>query len=299
MSQATRQACSQAASTQVEGIGVSFTSCTILPVRDRGTPLCLSDHHFASRPHAWPKLWKHHGALEQTERMNALARARDEGWLARYGGRIGLEWFFPKVLEVIESDSEAAETTDIWIEAGGWIVWQLTGSGDTIVRSSCQAGYKALWAPDSGFPVDFLSACDPALGRAATQKAPGILAPPGTHAGGLASTFAADMGLRPGIPVSTAIIDSHAAVPGAGVAESGTLVMVLGTSGCHMVMDPGEHLVPGVAGIVADGILPGAYGYETGQAAVGDAFDWARRLCGSGGFSELGRAPPRPAPRRL
>ena len=118
---------------------------------------------------------------------------------------------------------------------------------------------------------------------------PGRLLPPGDAAGGLIGAMARRLGLREGTPVSAAIIDAHAGVPGAGAAEPGTLVMVMGTSSCHMLNSDVERLVPGVAGVVKDGILPGYFGYETGQAAVGDAFDWLRRLTGQRDLSRLGR----------
>ena len=116
---------------------------------------------------------------------------------------------------------------------------------------------------------------------------PGRLLAPGTIAGGLQSAMAKRLGLREGTPVSAAIIDAHAGVPGAGAAEPDTFVMVLGTSSCHMLNSAEERFVPGVAGIVRDGILPGYVGYETGQAAVGDAFDWLRRLTGQRDFTRL------------
>lgn len=286
----------EAGDVRVEGVGIDATSCTVLPTSGDGTPLALADPALGAHPHAWPKLWKHHGAAAQTERMIGLARARDEPWLARYGSTIGLEWLFPKVLEVIDDDPEVAEKADVWIEAGDWIVWQLTGApsagGDrgpgALARSTCQAGYKALWARDTGYASQgYLDACHPELGGVARTKLPGMLRAPGEAAGGACGTAAEQLGLDAGTPVATAIIDAHAAVPGVGVGEPGVLVLVLGTSGCHMIMDPEPRPIPGVAGIVADGILPGSYGYETGQAAVGDAFAWVRRLCGAPAFAAL------------
>jgi L-ribulokinase len=266
---------------EIIGIGVDFTSCTMLPTLANGTPLCLVDT-FAMRPLAWPKLWKHHGATTQTDRINAVAAERKEPLLERYGGKIGLEWFFPKVLETIENDPEVAEAAEVWLEAGDWFVWQLVGGTiESITRSTCQAGYKAMWSEEDGYPsADFLAAVHPALPAVVTEKMPGRLVAPGNRAGELSADMATRFGLRAGTPVSAAIIDAHAGVPGAGAAEPGTLVMVLGTSSCHMLNAWEKKSVPGVAGIVKDGILPGFYGYETGQAAVGDAFDWLRRVLG-------------------
>jgi L-ribulokinase len=264
---------------KIIGVGVDFTSCTMLPTLADGTPLCVIDK-FAKRPFAWPKLWKHHGAKTQTDRINAVAKSRREPLLERYGGTIGLEWFFPKVLETIEGDSQVADAAEVWLEAGDWFVWQLVG-GDVskLVRSTCQAGYKAMWAAEAGFPnAEFLHAVHPALSNIAEKKMPGRLSAPGTCAGGLSEKMAAMFGLRAGTPVSVAAIDAHAGVPGAGAAGPGVLVMVLGTSSCHMLNAEQYCPIPGVAGVVKDGILPGYYGYETGQAAVGDAFEWLRNI---------------------
>jgi L-ribulokinase len=279
----------------VGGIGVDCTSCTVLPPLADGTP--LSQTPWSDRPHAWPKLWKHHGAQAQATRLTEVARDRGEPWLARYGGDVGLEWLFPKLLEVFDDDPDVAAAADIWLEGGDWLVWQLTGApslgGDrdaaTLVRSTCQAGYKALWSRADGYPGDdYLESCRPGFAPIARRLLgrPTFVAP-GERAGELSAAAAAHLGLVAGTPMSAAVIDAHAGVPGAGVGTTGTLVLVLGTSGCHMVMDAAEHRIPGVAGVVSDGILPGWFGYETGQAAVGDAFEWVRRLCGAADHAAL------------
>ena len=280
----------KAKSADVIGIGVDFTSCTMLPALRDGTPLCLVER-FAHEPLAWPKLWKHHGAQAQTDRINQVARQRGEKFLARYGGAIGLEWFFPKMLETLENAPRVFQATEVWLEAGDWFVWQLVGGeASTLPRSTCQAGYKGMWSATDGYPSeDFLRAVNPKFARVVADKMPGRLLAPGVSAGGLCQTMARRLGLREGTPVSAAIIDAHAGVPGAGAAEPGTFVMVLGTSSCHMLNSIEERFVPGVAGIVRDGILPGFVGYETGQAAVGDAFDWLRRLTGQRDLRKLSR----------
>ncbi|MCA9171454.1 MAG: ribulokinase, partial [Planctomycetales bacterium] len=281
----------------IVGIGVDFTSCTMLPTLVDGTPLCKVDR-FASDKFAWPKLWKHHGAKTQTDRINEIARARNEPWLARYGGVIGLEWFFPKMLETLEAAPDIYAATEIWVEAGDWLVWQLVG-GDAsqLPRSTCQAGYKAMWSAADGYPSrEFLAAVHPDFADVVQTKMPGRMTPPGTRVGGLCEAMANRLGLPAGIAVGAATIDAHSAVPGVGAIEPGTLVMVLGTSSCHMLNSLEERFAPGVAGIVQDGILPGMVGYETGQAAVGDLFDWVRRLTGQADFRHLGteaeRLPP-------
>ena len=148
----------------VISIGVDFTSCTMLPALKDGTPLCV-ESRWAAEKFAWPKLWKHHGAKSQTDRMNALARQRNEPWLDRYGGTIGLEWFFPKILETLENAPDVYDAAEVWLEAGDWFVWQLVG-GDAsqLARSTCQAGYKALWHRRDGFPsAEFFGALNPKL----------------------------------------------------------------------------------------------------------------------------------------
>ncbi len=274
--------------TRIIGIGVDFTSCTILPTLADGTPLCLLPQ-FKGNPMAWPKLWKHHGAKSQTDRINELARARKEYFLDQYGGAVGLEWFFPKILETLELAPEVYQATEVWVEAGDWLVWQLVGCmPEEMARSTCQAGYKGMWTARDGFPSKpFLRSLHPDLVDVVKKKMPGRMKAPGELAGRLTAKMAKKLGLSEGIPVSTVIIDAHAGVPGVGAFDAGTLVMVCGTSSCHMLNATGYSKIPGVAGVVKDGILPGYYGYETGQAAVGDAFDWLRQLTGAKGYTQL------------
>jgi L-ribulokinase len=273
---------------RVIGIGVAFTSCTMLPTRSDGMPLCLLEK-FAKEPHAWPKLWKHHTAQKQTDQMNRVAMERDEPFLRQYGGGVGLEWFFPKMLEVLEAAPEVYHATDVWLEAGDWFVWQLVGGpAQAIPRSTCQAGYKGLWNAREGYPSEeYLAAVNPDFASVVKDKMPGRLLAPGQSAGGLTREASKRLGLLAGTPVSVATIDAHAGVPGAGAAEAGTLVMVMGTSSCHMLNSNHEHFVRGTAGVVKDGILPGFFGYETGQAAVGDAFEWLRKLTGQNNLSAI------------
>src|SRR5205823_12971145 len=149
-------AMSGALSSEIVGIGVDFTSCTMLPTKRDGTPLSYAG--FADEPLAWPKLWKHHGAKAECDRINQIARERNEPWLARYGGTISLEWFFPKILETLNHAPQIYDAAQVWLEAGDWFVWQLTSgpfpncSADQLVRSTCQAGYKAMWNKQTGFP---------------------------------------------------------------------------------------------------------------------------------------------------
>ncbi|MBI1374161.1 MAG: ribulokinase [Phycisphaera sp.] len=272
----------------VVGIGVDFTSCTMLPALRDGTPLCQV-HPFDEQMFAWPKLWKHHGAQKQTDRINDVARERKEKWLDTYGGTIGLEWFFPKILETLERAPKVYDAAEVWVEAGDWFVWRLVGcKAEDLPRSTCQAGYKAMWSAKTGYPSrEFFAALHPKMANVVSDKMPGRMLAPGEVAGGLCAEMAKRLGLRETTPVSAATIDAHAGVPGAGAAGAGTLVMVMGTSSCHMLNATEGTVVPGVAGVVDGGILPGYFGYETGQAAVGDAFAWLRQTVGQRDFNQL------------
>jgi L-ribulokinase len=255
----------------VIGIGVDFTACTILPTRADGTPLCNLPE-WKSNPHAWTKLWKHHAAQMEANRLNEIARARGETWLPIYGGIVSSEWLHSKTLQILNDAPEIYNDADKIVEAGDWIVWQMTGA---LKRNACAAGYKGLWIKGAGYPSnDFLRALDPRLDRLNETKLAGEIVAPGTRVGFLNAQAAQWMGLRPGIAVAAATIDAHAAVPGAGVTEPGRMVLILGTSTCHMILDHAQHLVPGISGVVADGIVPGLFGYEAGQAGVGDIFEW-------------------------
>ena len=194
---------------------------------------------------------------------------------------------YPKILETLHHAPAVYRAAELWIEAGDWLVWQLTCGPfphcktTNLIRSTCQAGYKAMWNRQAGYPSrDYFASVDPALADVVPSKMHGTLMSPGQRAGVLSNAAATRLGLAPGIPVSSAIIDAHAGVPGAGVASPSTLVMVIGTSSCHMMNSRIEQLVPGIAGVVEEGILPGYFGYETGQASVGDAFAWVARTVG-------------------
>lgn len=255
----------------VIGIGTDFTACTILPTRADGTPLCFLDE-WKAHPHAWVKLWKHHAAQPEADRINALARERGEPWLTRYGGKISSEWLHSKTLQILNEAPEVYAAADRIIEAGDWIVWQMTGAEK---RNACAAGYKALWEKGSGYPSnDFLCALDPCLEGFTDKKLSTEIYPVGARAGALTEPAARWMGLRAGTAAAVATIDAHASVPGAGVTETGRMVLILGTSTCHMMVDRAKQLVPGISGVVEDGIIPGLFGYEAGQVGVGDLFEW-------------------------
>jgi L-ribulokinase len=255
----------------VIGIGIDFTSCTMLPTTADGTPLCLFDD-LRSDPHAWVKLWKHHAAQPEADRINAVAVERGEPWLPRYGGRISSEWFFAKVLQILDEAPGVYARADRLIEAADWIVWQLTG---VETRNNCTAGYKAMWSKRDGFPPDaYFAALDPRLEHVVDEKLSRAIAPVGTRAGVLAERAAALTRLRPGTPVAVANVDAHVSAPAATVTQPGTMVVIMGTSNCHIVLGDELAFVEGMCGAVEDGVVPGLFGYEAGQSGVGDIFAW-------------------------
>jgi len=256
-------------SADIVGIGADFTSCTVLPTTSEGTPLCLLPD-FALDPHAWPKLWKHHAAQPYADRIN-VARSRPGGaFLEFYGGKTSSEWLWAKGWQVLAESTTVANGMGRWIEGGDWIVWQLTG---TETRSACQAGYKAHWQKDVGYPERaFLEQLDPALLQLRAQLGPPK--PVAQQAGALTPSWAARTGLPPSTPVAVAVIDAHASMPAVGAAEPGQLVAIMGTSTCHLWVDTRRVAIPGISGVVEDGIVPGLFGYEAGQASVGDIFQW-------------------------
>ncbi|MFZ0384280.1 MAG: ribulokinase [Solirubrobacteraceae bacterium] len=263
---------------RVVGLGVDFTSCTVLPTDAEGVPLCLTPR-WQGRRHAWPKLWKHHAAQRVADRLNEVALERAEPFLERYGGRISSEWYFPKLIELWDEDREVYEACDVFLEATDWIVWWLTGR---LVRQSTTAAYKAMWSPTEGLPpAAYFAAAFPGFEQPA-QKLGTRFVPLGTRAGALRPELAAELGLPDTVAVAVGNVDSFVSVPGAGVERPRTFVMVIGTSICDMVVDPAEVRLPGITGVARDGILPGLYGYEAGQAAVGDMLAWFVRTLGAG-----------------
>jgi L-ribulokinase len=270
MRKSIRQVLKVVRASEIVGIGVDFTACTILPIRKDGTPLMMLKR-FKKNPHAWVKLWKHHAAQPEADRINEVARRRKEPFLKYYSGILFSEWMLPKCWEIARKAPEVYRAADYIVDAGDWAVFQLTGR---FVRNACAAGYKGTWNSQLGFPSKkFLAALDPALRNLDEKWLRNIVAP-GRLAGAVTESFARKSGLRAGTPVSAATIDAHSGVPGMGVSGEGPLSIIMGTSSCHMVLSKTLRLFDGYAGVVKDGIIPGFYGYESGQSAVGDVFAW-------------------------
>jgi L-ribulokinase len=258
------------AADEVVGIGTDFTSSTPMPVLADGTPLCQVPG-FEDRPHAYVKLWKHHAAQRHADRVNAVAEERGEPWLSRYGGRISSEWEFAKALQVLEEDPEVYERMDRWLEAADWIVWQLCGRE---TRSTCTAGYKAIHQ-DGGYPSEeYLRELDPRFADFVAAKLETPLLSLGARAGDLTASAAEWTGLPQGIAVAVGNIDAHVTAPAARAIDPGQMLMIMGTSTCHVMNAEQLAEVPGMCGVVRDGIVPGLFGYEAGQTGVGDIFGW-------------------------
>lgn len=255
----------------VIGVGIDFTACTMLPTKADGTPLSFLPEH-RDNPHAWVKLWKHHAAQPEANQLNQVAEEMGFDFLSRYGGKISSEWLIPKIWQILDEAPEVYNAAGRFIEAADWVVWQLTG---VETRNNCTAGYKAIWSKKEGFPEKpFFKALDPRLENLVDEKLSRQIAFLGERAGGLSAQAADWTGLREGTAVAVANVDAHVSVPASTVVEAGRMVIIMGTSNCHMVLGEGEHRVPGMCGYVEDGIIPGFIGYEAGQSCVGDHFAW-------------------------
>lgn len=260
----------------VIGVGIDFTACTILPIDEKGMPLCCYDS-WAKEPHSYVKLWKHHAAQDEANRLNEIAAQMGEEFLQRYGGKISSEWLVPKVWQVLNEAPQVYEATDRFIEAADWVVLQLTGQEK---RNSCTAGYKALWHKQKGYPSkEFYKALDPKLENLVEDKLSNDIYPLGAKAGEISESGAELTGLLAGTAVAIANVDAHVAVPAVGITGPGKMLAIMGTSTCHMLLGNEEHIVPGMCGVVEDGIIPGYLGYEAGQSCVGDHFEWFVENC--------------------
>ena len=265
------------------GIGIDCTACSVLPVTGDGTPLCFLPE-WENEPHAYVKLWKHHGAQGEANRMTEIAGERNEHWLVRYGGKVSSESMFPKIWQTLREAPEIYDRAELFLEAGDWIIWQLTGA---LSRNACCAGYKSIWDKTKGYPdKGFFRALDLRLENLIEDKMRGPVLPLGARAGVLTEKAAALTGLLPGTAVAAACVDAHVAVPAVRIDRPGKLLAIVGTSTCHMVLDEREIDVPGICGYAEDGMMPGYFGYEAGQSCVGDHFAWFVENCVPAAYTE-------------
>ncbi|WP_426350425.1 ribulokinase [Alloiococcus sp. CFN-8] len=261
---------------QIIGIAIDFTACTMLPVDDKGTPLCLKEE-LKGNPHSWIKLWKHHAAQYEANKLNKIAEERGEEFLKRYGGKISSEWMFPKIMQILDEAPEVYQEASGFMEATDWVTLQLCGLEK---RNSCTAGYKAMWHKEKGYPSkEFFKALDPRLENVVEEKLSGEIYSLGQKAGELTEEMAKRTGLLPGTAVGIGNVDAHVSLPAVGITEPGKMLMIIGTSTCDILLGEEEKIVSGMCGVVEDGVLPGFYGYEAGQSCVGDHFQWLVENC--------------------
>lgn len=253
------------------GIGIDFTSCTVLPVDEQAIPLCMKDK-FKTQRNAYVKLWKHHGAQRQADKINEILEKMNLADTPRFGGKISPELMAPKVFEMIEEAPEVYESADEILEAGDWLTRMLTGSHK---RSCSMAGYKAWWNEREGYPSkEFFNAIDCRMKNFVEEKLSGEVCKIGEKIGLLSAEWAERLGLKEGIAVAPTIIDSHAGFPGSGISEVDQMMMVLGTSSVMIVLSDKPYSEKGICGGVRDAIVPGYYALESGLASVGDLFGW-------------------------
>lgn len=261
---------------EIIAVGVDFTSCTMLPVLEDGTPLCQTDR-YRNEPNAYVKLWKHHSAQKYADRINELAGRRGEPFLKRYGGKISSEWMFPKIMETFCEAPDLYEDADSFMEAADWIVMLLTGK---MTRNTSSLGFKAIWNPRGGYPSEaFFAELMPGLEHVVSEKLKGEILTIGSSAGYVTAQAAARTGLKEGTVVAAGHLDAAGASVGAGVITPGRMLIMMGTSSCHELLADCEVYVPGVCGYNQDCVIPGYIGYEAGQSCVGDHFDWMIKNC--------------------
>jgi L-ribulokinase len=256
------------------GLGVDFTSCTILPVKKDGTPLC-NETEFRSNPHAYVKLWKHHAAQAYADKMTDIAKEQNCEFLSHYGDVISSECAFPKIEQIICEAPEVYSATDMFLEAGDWINFMLTGK---FALSYVFAAYKWFYLDGKGFPnKDFFSAVDERLNEVVEEKLPSRIVKMGDPVGTLSKEMAKELNLNESTVVSACVIDAHVAGAALGLKKSGDMFGVIGTSACFMAVSDTESVAPGTCGYAKDGIIPGLFGYEAGLCCMGDHFSYAAK----------------------
>lgn len=267
----------------VVAVCIDATASTMLPYLNDGAALS-SLPEFCNNPHAYIKLWKHHGAEAEAEKMTRVATSRGEKWLENYGGEISAEWILPKMLEIIHRAPEVYAAADRFGEVADWLTERLTGSP---CRSASLAGYKALYV--GGYPsAEYLSAVDGEL-SSAIDKLGGSPIPLGGIAGYVSEEGARLSGLCRGTIVASPAIDAHAALPAARAVNSGDLTLIIGTSACHILISEEDIPFRGICGKVLGGVIDGYYAYETGQPCVGDMLAWFVEGCLPGSYHEAAR----------
>ncbi len=270
MTRLTRLALEQVPAEEIAAIGTDFTNCTVVALGSDGQPLC-ADPAFRARPHAWPKLWKHHAAQDCAARIERILKEENVDWFGWYGRNVSSEWLFPKLLQVYEEDRAVYDAAAVFLEAADYIPYWLTGK---LTRNSATLGVNAFYNPQRGYPsAALLERFSPGFARV-LEKLGGQVLPVGSRAGTLTPEAADRLGLLPETVVAVGHGDSEIAAIGLGMTEPGSMLMVMGTSTCYQMIHETERAFDGVCAIVKDGMIPGLTAYESGQPAVGDSFSW-------------------------
>jgi len=263
---------------EITGIGVDTTGSTPLPVDRNGTPLAILDE-FRDNPNAQAWLWKDHTGFAEAAEITETAKRQHPEYLAKCGQTYSSEWFFSKIWHCLRADAKVFDAAYSWVECCDYIPAVLTGTEqpEAIKRSRCAAGHKAMFNDDwGGLPAkDFLAKLDPKLGELRERLYDETYTVE-TPAGKLTEQWAGKLGLNAGITVAVGAFDAHLGAVGSGIAP-GKLVKIIGTSTCDMLVSGTSRRladIPGICGIVDGSILPGYFGLEAGQSAVGDIFNW-------------------------
>lgn len=255
---------------KIVGIGIDFTSCTMMPVNVDGQVLCQQEKYY-NNPHAWIKLWKHHAAQSQADYLNEVAK--DFDFLELYGGKISAEWMIPKIMQIVDEAPEIYEKAYTFMEACDWIVLQLT---DKFTRSSSSLGYKAIWNEKEGFPdKEFFKRLNPLMENIVEEKFKvGEIKNISESAGFLSQTWQKKLGLTDKTIVAVGNIDAHVCVSASSMTNNNSMLMIMGTSTCDITLSDELKIVPGMCGALYNGAILGKYAYESGQNSVGDIFAW-------------------------
>ena len=259
---------------EVIGIGVDFTSCTIVFLDENFKPLHMNED-LKNHPHAYVKLWKHHGAQDEATQMVEANEKANQNWLDYYGHSVNSEWMIPKILEVKHKAPELLERAHYIMEAGDYMTSLLVNQN---IRSNCGIGFKGFYDEVNGFNYDFFETVDSELPQIVKDKCEAPVIQIGDSAGSLSEYYQNLWGLSSNVQISPYMIDAHSGVLGAGAIEKGEFTPVIGTSTCHLMLDPKQEPIPSITGSVKDAIIPGLYAYEAGQAAVGDLFSYSERM---------------------
>lgn len=256
---------------QIHAMCIDFTGCTLLAVDENMAPFCFHPE-YAENPHAYVKLWKHHATQNYADELNALAHEMGEEWVNIYGGKVSCESALPKIMQVLREDPDLYQKTYRFLEAGDWVSYILTGEE---TRSAFFAGYKGIWNDKTGYPSnEFLKRLDPGLVGLYGTKIPHKVNTMDQIAGTISPEGAKLTGLKEGTIVALPYLDAHVGMPALKITGSGDMMMIVGTSSCHIINSDVRKNVSGICGYIKDGIIPGLYTYEAGQAGVGDIFDW-------------------------